>query len=282
MLMLTSVPGIGSAAVPVRCLPGAERYRLPVLRAWDKAKTRVESRTGLPIPQGITVTLCNGRAQFRRTVQGVPKWAAGVALCRDRSIVVDGAAWSQFGQNAACTLAHELCHLAVAAAATGPGRAFPKWFGEGLACWASGASHLGDFGEADLAAAFDQLPALASIESRFPDREQDVALAYLTSERFVGYLADRFGDETVLALVAKTLVRRSFRSAFESLYNRPVEAVELQWRKELKQSTPPVWALLRSLNAFAVMAVLAVVAFAMTKLRNRRIRRAWDQEGFGP
>ena len=274
-------PCLSSPPAATRCLPGAERYRRAVLAAWQEAKARVESGTGLPIPMSVSVTLCRGRTQFQRTVRGAPNWAGAVALTHERSIVINGEAWSQLGATAGCTLAHELSHLALAAATAGAGRIFPKWFDEGLACWVSGASHLGDLDKLDLAAAFNGLPTLASLSTRFPARERDVILAYLTSERFVAYLALRFGDGAVRGLVAKTLETMSFKRAFEDVFRQPVEAVELQWHKGLKESNPSGWALLRSLNAFAVMTFLVILAFVIMKLRNRRIRRTWDHEGFG-
>ena len=271
----------GVPPVRIQCQPGAERYERMVRDAWDSSSAKIEARTRLPVPLGISVTLCGGKGQFERIVEGVAPWAGAVALARDNSIVINGAMWQQLSRTAKCTLAHELSHLTLAAAAREQGTVFPRWFDEGLACWASEASHLGDMERFELANAVGQLPSLAALTQAFPDGADDAALAYLTSERFVGYLAARYGDEAIGDLVEEALESRSFGRAFESIFRRSVAAMEAEWRKQLKHETPAVWTLIRNLNIFAIMGLLVVGVFVVTRLRNRRVREAWRQEGLG-
>ena len=271
-------------AVPparIQCQPGADGYEQMVREAWASSSAKIEARIRLPIPPGITVTLCGGKGQFEQIVEGVAPWAGAVALARDNSIVINGAMWQQLSRTAKCTLAHELSHLALAGAARARGVSFPRWFDEGLACWASEASHLGDMDRFDLAAAVGQLPRLVALTHAFPDGADDAALAYLTSERFVGYLAARYGDEAIGGLVAEALESRSFGRAFESIFRRSVVAMEAQWRKALKNETPAAWTLIRNLNIFAIMGFLVVGVFVVTRLRNRRTRETWRREGLG-
>ena len=263
----------------IQCQPGAEVYERAVREAWGIASAKIEARTGLPVPPGIAVTLCGGKSQFEQVVDGVAPWAGAVALTRDNSIVINGAMWQQLSRTAKCTLTHELSHLTLAAASRAQGVSFPRWFDEGLACWVSDASHLGDMARFEVAAAVGQVPLLAAIAEAFPDGARDAALAYLTSERFVGYLAGRDGDEAIAGLLAEALETRSFDRAFESVFRRSVVAMEGEWREQLKHESPAVWTLIRNLNGFAIMGLLVVGVFVATRLRNRRIRETWRREG---
>ena len=118
-------------------------------------------------------------------------------------------------------------HRGLGAAAKREAVRFPRWFNEGLAGWASGAAHLGDYERLDLAAALDSLPRLADLARVFPERGRDAALAYLTSEHFVRYLSVKFGSASVRGLVSRTLAERDLERAFRLAFGRPLEVTEL-------------------------------------------------------
>ena len=196
-------------------------------------------------------------------------------------MVIDGIPFTSPNETARGVLTHELTHLALAAAAPGRQGLFPKWFHEGLACWAADAPHPGDYERLDLRAALSSLPRLADLARDFPDRPRDAALAYLTAEHFVRYLATRFGDAAVRELVVRTRLEQAFDRAFGRVFGRSVETAELEWHEWLKENDPPGWVLLRQVSLFAVMALLVVVAFVAMKRRSQRIKEAWDREGLG-
>lgn len=271
----------GEPSLRVHCLPGAEAYRSRVLSAWRVARAKIEARTGLRAPVPITVTICRDRGQLHGMVPHAPAWAAAIALPAQRAMVIDAASWSCLGETATATVAHELSHLVLGGAAAGRSALFPKWFSEGLACWASDRSHMGDVEQMELAAALKRLPGLASLEAVFPADGKAAALAYLTSERFVGYLSVSFGPDSLRRVIAETFRTQSFPRAFEKVFRRPSALAELEWHERLKEQSPPVLALLRRVNLFAVMALLAVAAFVATRLRNRRRQHEWENEGAG-
>jgi len=281
LLALATGAQPGEPSLHVNCLPGAEAYRARVQCAWRAAKAKIEERTGLPVPVPITVTICRDRGQLHGMIPHAPAWAAAIALPAQRAMVIDAASWSALGETATATVAHELSHLLLARAAGGRSALFPKWFDEGLACWASDRSHMGDMEQLELAAALKRLPTLASLESLFPADGKKAALAYLTSERFVGYLSVSFGQDSLRRVIAETLRTQSFPRAFEQEFRRPVALAELEWHERLREQSPPALALLRRVNLFAVMALLAVAAFVATRLRNRRRQQDWENEGAG-
>lgn len=264
-----------------RCMKGAESLRPRTEAQWVQAAEQLEERTGLRAPSHVTVILCSGRRQFESVVPGAPKWAMAIARPAADEIVIDGVPFTQPGNNARATLTHELLHLALGEAARGKPDLFPLWFNEGLACWAADAPHPGDYERVDLAAAFKTLPRLAELEGAFPENKHDAALAYLTSEHFVRYLASSFGPAVLPRIVAQAVVQDSFDEAFARVCGRPVEMAELEWRQSLRAANPPAWVVLRHLNLFALMALLLIAAFVAMKRRSKRIKEAWDREGWG-
>ncbi len=267
--------------VSVKCLPGAERLRKVIVSEWSSAAARLEERAGLRSPAGAQVVVCSSRRQFREAAATAPRWAAAVTVPSRRTIIIDGSSLLRARGGPRALLAHEMLHLALAGAAGGEAGLFPLWFNEGLACWTADAPHPGDFDRVDFEASLNGLPRLSQIADAFPSDSRKAALAYLTSEHFVRYLASRFGPLALRRIVAQTLAEHSFEKAFERVCGRPVEVAELEWLERLRKQDPTVWVVLRHIDGFALMALLAIAAFVAMRIRNRRIRERWDREGFG-
>ena len=122
------------------------------------------------------------------------------------------------------TFVHELVHLFIGERVRSPlGRPIPGWLNEGLAVYMQNRQLIGPASIAYAAKSGKLLP-LSAMNS-VPGRRDDVAMFYPQAGAFVGYLATRFGIESLGTVIAgldagyteKEIVNQVFGTSLEDL-----------------------------------------------------------------
>jgi hypothetical protein len=173
-------------------------------------------------------------------------------------------------------LHHELSHVALFDA-TG-GRHVPLWFNEGLAVYESGEHPVLRMKELWDATLFRQLLPLADLDRRFPERQDQVNIAYAESADVLRFLLHGKDRLRFVNLLEKVRRGSSFDVALGDAYGTDMRRLEYQWREACAKR-----------NTFAPMlasgSFVWVFAFAAMVVGYRRKRREaqatlarWEKE----
>jgi len=196
---------------------------------------------------------------------GVPPYAAGVTYSSLRLVLLSLTEPS--GGDATdleTVFHHELSHVATDDAAAG--RHVPRWFNEGLAIYESGEHPWMRRRALWDATFFRQLLPLSDLDRAFPDRQDQVNIAYAESADVVQFLLRGKGRLRFASLFERVREGAPFDRALGDAYGTDVRRLEFQWREECAKR-----------NTFAPMlasgSFIWVVAFVALVLGYRRRRR---------
>lgn len=276
-------PAWAGRAVPpeliVEAAPGLER-RAEAIRAIDPATLLpAVERTGLEDPGGpIRVIL----APETSPLAEVPRWVVGYAWGRAGTVVLLPERVPVYPNGSLEeVLRHEVGHVLIDRAAQH--HPVPRWFHEGLAMAVAGEWGLRDRSEVGLAILGGAKPSLADLDGSFAGSARDAAGAYALSASFVRFLDRRYGPYLPALLLERVAAGRSFDQAFNDLTGLPLAGVEGSfWRQEsfwirwfpLITSSTVLW---------AMISLLALLAFRRRRERDREMQERWldEEEGEG-
>lgn len=208
---------------------------------------------------------------------GVPAYAAGVTYSSVRLVLLTLTEPS--GGEATdleTVLHHELSHVALVDATAG--HRVPRWFNEGLAIHESGEQPWSRMRALWDAALFRQLLPLSELDRAFPERTDQVNIAYAESADVVRFLLRGKDSARFLRLIEHVREGAAFDRALGDAYGTDVRRLEYQWREQCAKR-----------NTFAPMlasgSFVWVLTFGALVLGYRRRRRKqeatlarWEQE----
>jgi hypothetical protein len=239
---------------------------------------RIREDLGLATRDPVAVLLLTDkvspgvRAAWR---EQLPRWLGGVAFGADRFVVVRVEP-GRTPRDLDGVLVHELTHVLVRADFPTAG-SWPAWFQEALAMREAGDEGVGRFATLALAVLRDRLLPLGSLRRSFPENEAEARLAYAESASFLSFLVDEFGNERFSRLLP-ALREEEFDPAFARVYGAGVGALEQEWRRRLRRPYTVVPLFTGGGAYWALALLLFFVALARRWLKNRRLRRQWEEE----
>ncbi len=199
-----------------------------------------------------------------------PSWAVALAYPAQGVVLVE--AHSLIQGDGQATLRHELVHAGLGR--LGPG--WPRWFQEGVAQALTGerAYRFEQYATLARAVAIDRVFRFDDLDDGFPERPDDVEIAYAQSAAFVTFLRQRHGPEAFGVLIDRVGAGDAFETAFGVAFHSPLSVEERAFHAELPRRYP-WWPLLVSGGTalWAATALLMVVAWARQR-RQLRQRRA--------
>ncbi|MCB1054991.1 MAG: hypothetical protein KDD11_05695 [Acidobacteria bacterium] len=277
-LVLVAAPGRAVKPTPPELLveapPGLER-RAQAIRAIDpETLLPAVERTGLEDPGGpIHVILAPETSPLAQ----VPRWIVGYAWGNRGTVVLLPERVPTYPNGSLEeVLRHEVGHVLIDRAAHF--RPVPRWFHEGLAMAVAGEWGLRDRSEVGLALLGGQRKSLAHLDESFNAGAREAEGAYALSAAFVRYLDRRYGPHLPALLLERISEGRSFEQAFRDLTGLPLAGVEGSfWRQEafwirwfpLITSSTVLW---------AMISLLAVLAFRRRRERDREMQQQWLDE----
>lgn len=261
--------------VRIHCLPQnvpALEVLKPVLRA---ALDRIAAELGTGKPDSLDLYLAPDRRTFQQLTGGrIPEWGAGCAFPAQGRIYVhleqrDPEALKR-------TLVHELAHVILYRQTQGIH--LPRWFNEGMAMWLAREWHYGQSMEMGLAALVDGFHPLKEVESMLGFPESEARRAYAESFSAV-LLLQRLGGRGVWPDLLEALRRQSsFERALIEVVGMNSQAFEQVWLAHLHQEFNPLRLLFDTGLLWLGIIGLAILAYIGTRIRARRLKRAWEEE----
>lgn len=281
-LTLGTVGAAAEAAPPQLLLDAAQGQEAAAREIEDMPPERLDwagELTGVTGSGGpVRVYL---RSESSPEARRSPEWVAGYARGAAGEVVLfpsRGRSWPD--RSLEGLLVHELTHVLVARAAGG--RPVPRWFNEGVAMAASGATTVED----QTRFLFERLRTgrvpLSQIDAWFQGGPGDVRRAYAVAGALVGDMVERHGP----AMVAETL--RELRSGvpFAEAYRRvtgetlaEAEALFWQTRGGFLQRYLPF--LTSSLALWMLGALLVLVALWRRRQKTKKLEEQWEAQGLG-
>lgn len=261
--------------VVVRYSPGDE----PVARRVMRTATQPLPLPGIPaggVQPRATIVLASSPARFEEAARGAPDWSAGVAVPRDRLIVLPAYRSSRTPlQDPIVALRHELVHLALSDYLRAP---IPRWFDEGYATWASGEWDEGSGWKIRLALLRGAAPPLDSLRLGWPEGAAPARLAYLLSASAVRYLADRGSATAFEAFLMAWRQEGSFDTALRSVYQITPTRFEREWRTMVRERYGWLLAVSQVGAFWLFLTVLLLVLGTVRKRRDRARLRQMEAE----
>jgi hypothetical protein len=268
-----------SAEARIRYHRRDEAKAAQVLAEMRAARQDIGNELGIEFREPVEIVLARGREEFADWAgEGVPGWALAIAHTKRRGIVVDVLRTGPLLENnLLLTMRHELCHLALGQVEAKAGARLPLWFHEGVAVRVTGLRHFGNRDLFQISAAHGNLIGLSRLAEKFPDDEPSAQLAYLESEEFVNYLADKRGA-SLAAIVAGFRKSGDLEEAIRAQTGLSLAELEREWRAVHRSRSPWLVTFWRALSFFSVLAAFTIIAYFIVRRRSRRKKLEWEKE----
>ena len=223
----------------------------------------------------VDLYLAPDRRAFRDLVGArLPDWGAGVALPAQGRIFVhleqrDPAALRR-------TLVHELAHLSLFRAA---GRArLPRWFEEGVAMWLAREWQHRQSLAMGVAVLADRVHSLDELEALLGYPESEARRAYAESFSAALFLHKVGGPGVWAELLLAVRETGSFDQALAQVLGMTREGFNRAWQRHVRRQFHPLRLLVDTGLLWPGIIGLAVLAYALTRVRARQLERAWAEE----
>lgn len=200
-----------------------------------------------------------------------PSWAIALAYPGRNVVLVEAVSLTR--TDGPQTVRHELVHVGLGQFGTG----WPRWFQEGLAQQLTGEAQwrMEHITTLTRAVTQDRVFDFDDLTDAFPERADDVEIAYAQSVAFIEFLRERHGTRPFVRLLERMAEGDHFDKAFGVAFLVPRSMEEEAFKKDLPRKYP-WWPLLLSTGTlvWVVSSVLVVMAWA----RRRRVVKALRAE----
>jgi len=165
-------------------------------------------------------------------------WTGGVAFPDYGTIVIGVSPYDlAWGKRA---IAHEIGHLVVHQAVSGPYSALTTWLDEGLAMDAEGELRSDLRSRLDVAIANDALFSVRSIAGSFPTDPEEARLSYAQSYSLVQFLIGEYGSDKILELLDAFKEGSTCDDALLQVYGFDMDGLDALWRVSLGLGPEPM------------------------------------------
>lgn len=137
-------------------------------------------------------------------------------------------------------LAHEMAHIAARSYIRGYKYALPEWFSEGLAVYVSGdlpaakRSMIEDKCRDGRLMSIEELDRVHRLSSTDEVTADEVGTAYTQSGMLVEYVADKYGDGSLLAMLDRFGPAGDLDEVFKAIIGKTPEQLNREWQSGLK------------------------------------------------
>jgi hypothetical protein len=200
-----------------------------------------------------------------------PGWAVALAYPAHRIVLLN--ALTLAGPEGQVTLRHELAHVALGQL----GRAWPRWFQEGLAQTLTGEN----FSMTHYAALFraitqEKVFRFEHLADAWPDLPSDVEIAYAQSAAFVAWLSARYGPEGMGRLVDEVGTGQPFEQAFGKAFHTSLWVEEMEWREGMAARYG--WLPLTTSSSLLWLGATGLVVAAYARRRQQKAAKLQEME----
>lgn len=218
-------------------------------------------------------------SESRKTGIRLPEWGGGGAIGRDSIVIPVDRPSAFYRSDMERIILHEMVHIALARA-WGPLRV-PRWFHEGMAMTLSGELDSEEILLLSRAILTRSLVPLDSMRHLNRFNRFRARVAYSQCHFAVRFLLDTYGYDLVPELLGTTRETGRFERACYSVFGLTQKELETILRKEMVRR----YRLLFLIGDYSLLwigiLILAILAFVITLIRNRRKRLMMESEERG-
>ncbi len=170
-------------------------------------------------------------------------------------------------------LKHELCHLLLHHYI----HTLPRWLDEGVSQWASGGftELFSENRESYLrwASISGGLIGLNALDTRFPQDEQGLVLAYEESRSIVDYIVSRYGKNGIINILTALKNGKSTQDAIMMSLGTPYPEFEKEWQNSLRTLPALITFIMGNIYGiiFFLAALFTMAGYARYRIRKRRL-----------
>lgn len=265
---------IDTARFHLRYTPRAQGAARFLAGDIERLRDAVREVLGRDWPGVTEVRLGFGRDEYEGLAMpggAPPSWAVALAYPASNVMLVE--AHSLIQGDGQTTFRHELVHVALGQL----GHGWPRWFQEGLAQDLTGERRfrVSQFALLAQAVSADRIIRFDDLANRFPDRADDVEVAYAQSAAFVRFLRDRHGARAFGQLIDFVSEGDNFEKAFGKAFHSPLSFEEQLFRDDLPHRYP-WWTII--LSGGSLIWALSSVLLVFAHVRRRQFVEALRAE----
>ncbi|HID38397.1 MAG TPA: hypothetical protein EYP36_02650 [Calditrichaeota bacterium] len=238
---------------------------------------RIEQFFGYEPVSLVTIYVTRSEAEYNKTARnGIPEWSQAVAFSKEKIIVLKIIGADDI-KKAPEILLHELVHIYFAERF--PAQRIPNWLNEGLAQLLSGKRlTLQDKVFLAESMAAKKLIGLHGLDTLLTFSRPRARLAYIEALSAVEYFIQTYSYDALKELVKILRNQRSINKAFLSATGYDYIDFEVGWYAWLDEKFR--WLLVLNIDnlLWLTMGVLALLAIAVIRWRNRRKLAQWESE----
>lgn len=216
---------------------GALSFAQELIDAADEALESLAGEIGVSLEQPARFYIYASFWDLRGALVYPDIWTGGVAFPDYGTIAIGISPYDlAWGKRA---IAHELGHLVVHQAVSGPYGALPTWLDEGLAMDAEGELRSDLQRQLNEAIAHDALFSVRSIASSFPTDPEEARLCYAQSYSLVQFLIKEYGSDKILELLDVFKEGSTCDDALLQVYGFDMDGLDALWRVSLGLGPEP-------------------------------------------
>ncbi len=217
-------------------------------------------KLGAPFRGVVEIRVGRGREEYESiSLPGrePPSWSQALAYPDEQLVLIDVESLNREGGHH--NLRHELVHIALGQISL----RWPRWFHEGMANLVTGERDyaLGQYATLVRAVAQERIFELSDLDRGFPERAEDVDIAYAQSTAFVRFLVERHGRGALAELFRLRREGDPFDLAFAKAFSTTVDLEERAFTEELPQRYSVLPLITGGTTFMAIAAALAFVGY---------------------
>jgi hypothetical protein len=247
-------------------LPPSRLWLLPGAPGTETAPGAPEGSPGVPGIPGVP---------------GVPSWAAGVALPRDRAILIWPDRVGRYTQrHLLSVVAHETAHLIAHEAAGRGADLMPRWFREGVASNMAREGEWMDFFYLWASPISSSDRPIAELSGSFSEEGSIVMThaAYAGSFSFVGFILGRHGGSILASIMRGLREGLDFEEAYRAAAGADLADDEQAWSATIRGRTRWAAILTSSVTLWLTITLIATLAYLRKRRRSLRTIERWTEE----
>ena len=215
-------------------------------------------------------------SEGRKTGIRLPEWGGGGAIGGDTIVIPVDRTTAFYNNDINRILLHEMVHSALS-------RAYgylrvPRWFHEGMAMALSGEINFDQQVQLSRAILTRALIPLDSIKYMNRFSRERAGIAYSQSHFAVNFLLTTYGREVIPELLAASRKRRSFSDACFDVFGLTTKELDELLKKEMNKKFRVFYLFADYALLWIGILLLAVLAFVVTMIRNRKKRARFEEE----
>jgi Peptidase MA superfamily len=256
-----------------------------VLDELQQRQQQLAAQLGYEPQRVITVFLCPTQQIFDRMTGGVvPHWGEAAANAEQWRIFLKTPAASDTRELLPVTVTHELAHLCLAELATptqmpnARPNSLPRWFNEGAAILLSGEPRYSDPTLISRALLTNSIVEFDEIDDLLSFNSARAGLAYAESYHAVHFMISRFGANALRQFAQACSIHNDTRQAFQVAFNEDLWDFEVAYFDYLRQHFRWYFLLDDSFLFGAIIVILVIAGFLLTRWRARRKMKEWEDE----